>query len=292
MINLYTVSTRATPGQDVLTDGEKLSVYYHDLFDFPLNLQDLIKWQAGKNVMNLKNTENITSKNGYLYLEAREGLIYKRLLRKRISTKKLLIAKKAAGIFSLIPGVKMVAVTGSLAMENSSDESDIDLLIVAKKGTLWTTRLLSYFVLSTMRFALRKPNDRNQKDKFCLNMWLDESDLVWKTKDRNLYTAHEIAQITPLVNKNKTYEKFIYKNKWILKFWPNAIRINEKVKVKSGKVFSFSFLDFPLRMLEKLAYQLQLGYMRPKITRELVTPTRALFHPQDWGKVVMSRLGS
>ena len=30
--------------------------------------------------------------------------------------------------------------------------------------------------------------------------------------------------------------------------------------------------------------------MKPKITREVVTPTRAIFHPNDWGKKVLTIL--
>ena len=58
-------------------------------------------------------------------------------------------------------------------------------------------------------------------------MWLDESDMVWQRKDRNIYTAHEIAQIVPLINKDKTYEKFLSHNRWILDFWPNAVKIRK-----------------------------------------------------------------
>ena len=44
--------------------------------------------------------------------------------------------------------------------------------------------------------------------------------------------------------------------------------------------------------VEKMAFRIQYTYMQKKITREVVTPTRALFHPQDWGKVVFGRLSS
>jgi hypothetical protein len=115
---------------------------------------------------------------------------------------------------------------------------------------------------------------------------MDESDLV--IKKRNFFTAHEIAQIVPLVNKNKSYESFLYKNKWILEYWPGAVgimgkelRIKEK---KIGKPFIHNSLFFILRLTEAFAYKLQYLYMRSKMTRETVTPTRAFFHPFDWSK--------
>ena len=179
------------------------SVKYHNLFDYKLIKSDFPKWQY-KDELIINNLKLTIDK--------------KRYQRKIISEKKLLIARKASKILSLILTVKMIGITGSLAMQNSTEDSDIDLMIVTKKGTLWLSRLLSYFVLCTMHYVLRRPNDRNQRDALCLNMWLDESDLIWKKSDRNIYTAHEIAQIVPLVNKDKTYEKFLYQNKWILDF--------------------------------------------------------------------------
>ncbi len=281
MLNLYTYTPVVTKiiEEEKFSDGEKMAVLYHNLFDYPLSFAELIKWQEGKSITGITG---ITSKNGFYFLEGRESLIYQRLLRKRISTKKLEIALNATRLLKIIPTIKMIAVTGSLAMGNSTDESDIDLMIITSKNTLWITRLCVYCMLYAIRYKLRRPRVKNERDALCLNMWLDESDLVFRS--RNLYTAHEIAQIVPLVNKNKTYEKFLWKNKWILNWWPNSVRIrNPKPEIR--KVSSFA-----LRASNFIAFRMQYFYMKSKITREVVTSTRALFHPQDWGKIVLDRL--
>lgn len=294
MLNLHTPFVQKKASREHLTEDERFAVFYHDMFDYPLDFGELIKWTAGKSNSGNKSNESVTYKNGYYFLQGREGLIYKKLLRKRISARKIQIAKKATKILSFIPTVKMVAITGSLAMQNSGEEGDIDLMIVTKNNSLWMTRLLVYlsFVLSHLSF--RKPSDRNQKDKLCLNIWLDEHDLIWKKKLRNFYTAHEIAQIIPLFNKDKTYQKFLYKNRWILNYWPNSVKISSKQFVADS--LQKSKLLFPIYRLryviEKLSYRFQKSYMKSKITRETITPTRALFHPQDWGEVVLKRLNS
>lgn len=290
MLNLYTPIVAKIVEEEKFGDGEKLSVLYHNIFDYPLTFAELIRWSAGKSITGITD---ITSKNGYYFVEGREKLIYKRFLRKRVSLKKMGIAKKASKVLSLIPSVKMVAITGSLAMGNSTNESDIDLMIVTKKGSLWSTRILAYLLLYATRYTLRRPRTKSEQDALCLNMWLDESDLIFK--DHNLYTAHEIAQIVPLINKDKTYEKFLLKNKWVLKYWPNAVRISSKHQVASSMRKQNPLLHatyYVLLLFEKLAFFLQYQYMKPKITREVVTKTRALFHPQDWGKIVLSRLAS
>lgn len=283
MLNLYAKKTEKENRGKELTEYERASVIYHNLFDYPLDFSDLIRWSSGKRILSNKFNSSVLNKRGYYFLEGREGLIYKRILRKRISAKKIKIAKKVAKILSFIPTVKMIGITGSLAMQNSSEDSDIDLIIVSKNGNLWTTRLVVYFLINLFGIQKRRPNDKNQKDKLCINIWLDESDLTWKQENRNIYTAHEISQIIPLINKNKTFERLLFQNKWILDYWPKAVKIGnikfEIEKLKSG-------------LIEKFCYWIQYKYMRKKITREVVAPTRALFHPQDWSKIIISQLSS
>lgn len=287
MLNLYRKVIPYKNSRPVLLKEEISSLYYHNLFDYPLNFQELVRWKLSKNISNKKQSQNVIYRDGYFFLEGKDGIIYKRLLRERISKKKVKIAIKASKVLSLIPWVLMVAVTGSLAMNNASDESDIDLMIITKNKRLWTTRLLSYLILKIFKIKTRRSKDLNQKDKLCLNIWLDESDLKWK-KNKNIYTAHEIAQIKPIFNKLNTYEKFLYENRWILKYWPNSVRITKVDKRTEEKKYKLQPLDFLVAFIEKIVYKLQYQYMKPKITSEVISPTKALFHPYDWGKFVLS----
>lgn len=238
-------------------------VTYHDRFDYPLTKEELNRW--GTNIK-----EKLESKNGFYYLQGREKIIKLRQKRDIYSKKKLILARKIAGIFSKIPTVMMVGITGSLAMHNANFDSDIDLLIVTQKNMLWTTRLIILVLLLVLNIPIRRAGDKIQKNRFCLNMWLDESDLYWS--EQNAFTAHEIAQIIPLVNKDHAYEKFIYINKWVLKYWPRAV-----------KVYSAEFIVHRKKILcaivEPFARVMQYWYMKSKITNEVITPTRALFHP-------------
>ena len=274
------VSDQLSP--EVISPGAAVSVVYHDIFDFPLTLTEMIKWESG---VAFGKEVAIGIKNGFFFVDGREGIVLKRLMRKRISARKHVIAARAAGILKIIPWVKFVGITGALAMENADDASDVDLMIITRKGTLWQSRLLTLLLLMAVGFPTRRFGQKDQKDKLCLNMWLDENDLVWPKRDRNPYTAHEIAQIVPLVDKMKTYERFISANSWIKRFWPNVVVLGKLKKQVSKK-------ESPFGLFEALCYLLQIKYMRAKITREVVTPTRAIFHPHDWGSLVLSKLSS
>ena len=199
---------------------------------------------------------------------------------------KLEIAKRAAKLLAKIPSIKMVAVTGNLAMENATKESDIDLMIVTDANTLWLSRLLALILLAMFRIPFRRAGRAKEQDRLCLNLWLDETVLIWDKDNRNIYTAHELAQVIPLVNKNQTYEKLLLINRWILKYWPNSVKLLPKKRIEFGIQRSNPLTLF----LEKIAFNLQYFYMKSKITRETVTCHKALFHPKDLGKIVLDRL--
>ena len=273
--------------------SEKASVIYHNIFDYPLTKDELNKWKCSKKIKS--KTKTIHQNNFYL-LKGRETIIKKRLENEKYSKNKLKIAKSAAKLISKIPTVKFVGITGALAMRNASKNSDIDLMIITTSNLLWTSRLFVYGLLLIKGYKLRSPNNKDEKNKLCLNIWLSENDLEWKKRDRNIYIAHEIAQVVPIYNIEKTYEKLLGQNKWILSFWPNATKVisNKDIKlaVQKNKNFITLSLYIFISFFEKIAFKIQYLYMKKRITREIVIFSRALFHPNDWAKIVIEKLSS
>ena len=249
-----------------LTSSENITVKYHDIFDYKLTKAEAIKWQYKNFKVKVSGIKN-----------------KKRLLNEKYSKEKLILARKAAKVLAMIPTVKFVGITGALAMNNAGKDSDIDLMVITEANTLWLTRMSAYIFLKLSKYSIRKPKDREQANMLCINLWLDEQDLVWSKNDRNIYTAHEIAQVVPLVNKDETFEKFLHENMWVLNYWPKAVVIR---KLKYKKILHKD------SFFEELLFKLQYLYMKRKITREAVTLKRAVFHPNDWGKVVLNKLSS
>ena len=282
MVSAGSKKGRLSSKDTLFPEPELASLVYHDIFDYPMTRAELKKWKFGPKTKSLK-TKKARKMGQYYFLAGREKIVAKRRRCSAASLKKIELAKDAARILERLPSVKMVALTGALAMSNADVGSDVDLLIVTAAGSLWTTRLLVYATLDLRGVPRRRYGTKKQKDRLCLNMWLDQNDLVWDEVDRNLYTAHEIAQVTPLVNRDRTYEKLIHNNSWIRRYWPNAIKIPKSTPVSKS-------VGSPFYLLEPFARSLQFWYMRSKITREVVTPTRAIFHPRDWGKIVALRL--
>lgn len=263
-----------------LSDSEAFAVFYHNIFEYPLTLSELIRWTPKKSY---KIKSKINFKNGFYYIKHKDTFVYERNLRKRISQRKILIAKKAAKVLSIIPVIRMVGISGSLAMNNAKKGSDIDLIIITKQGELWTARILTYFLLKITGFLVRKPKSSEEKDKLCLNIWLDESTLLWPKKQRNIYTAHEILQIIPILNKKKMFESFLSENKWAFKYWPNAQKIRMQNSYKYTKQRTFNIINY-------LAFWLQYSYLKPKMTREEVGISKAIFHPRDISKEILKKI--
>ena len=189
---------------------------YADVFDYPLTDEELKKWQVKGD---FARPELIQKTGTFYHFKNRQALVTLRQKRQRFSQLKLRRAQQTVKFFKLIPWIKLVAVTGALAMNNADKNDDIDLMIVTAADRLWLTRLL----LTILLFShLRRPvQNTGFGDKLCLNLWLDETALSLPKNQRNLYTAHEVTQAKPIFDRDFTYQKFINANLWIKTYLPN-----------------------------------------------------------------------
>ena len=254
---------------------------YHDIFNYKLSEENLQRWTAGPKLDIRKN-----SKGRVKALESK-GTYTKSL--PRVNENKLKIAKKAARALSLLSSVTFVGVTGSLAMRNAKPESDIDLMIITKTGTLWSTRLLVYVFLFASNLKVRQPRNSNEQDKLCLNVWFDESKLAW-IGPQNAYTAHEIAQVVPLLVRGEIYVRWIDANRWIFDYWPHSLATKQSPHEVLSPIENVTLLDMCCMVLNTVCFWLESRYMSGKITRERVTLHYAFFHPFDWAERVMHLL--
>lgn len=263
-----------------LTQQEISSLLYHDIFDYPLTTKELKKWSLRSPKTHSKI--GYSSDKSYYFLQGKNQLVNQRLKNELASKNKNQIALSASKLIGKIPTIKLIAVSGSLAMNNAAADSDIDLLLITSADALWVSRPLVYLLLKFNGYKIRKPKEKNEKDKLCLNLWMDEKELT--IYEQNAYTAHELAQLKPLISKNNTYEKLLVANKWVLDYWPNSVEIrNSNFEILN----KFKYLNVISNLL---LYCLQRLYMSGKLTREQVSLHRAFFHPKDWHKEVEKKL--
>lgn len=205
-----------------------MTLAYADIFDYPLKASEIRRYLISDKKIDFKNfqkelsqSSKLADKQGdYFFLKGRKKIVAIRKQRENQGQKKLIIARRTTNWLKMIPTIKMIGVTGALAMNNAREDDDIDILIVTSKNRLWLTRFL--VVLLTELVARRRhPNDKETRDKICLNMFLDEKCLGVPEKERDLFTAHEVCQLVPIYDRNGTYKKFLEKNLWVKKYLPN-----------------------------------------------------------------------
>lgn len=193
------------------------TLHYADIFDYPLTVEEIFKYA----VEPLKDADptslsELRGAGGYYCLPGREEIVGLRRRREEWSRPKSRKAQRIASLLKFIPWIKLIGVTGALAMGNSDEEDDIDLMIITSSGRLWLTRgLVAAFLLLTGQY--RRAN--KIKNRICPNLMLSEKALEFP--DRDLFTAHEIVQMKPIFERGNTYQKFLRANKWIKDFLPN-----------------------------------------------------------------------
>lgn len=186
----------------------------------------------------------------------------------------------AAEFLGRIPMILSVCITGGVSVGNVREDDDLDFMVIAQSGWMWTARFLAV-ILSMMRGTYRSRTadagkERPLKDSWCLNLWLDEHQLGVPVEAQNMYTAHEVLQALPLFNKRQAYERFLSANAWIRAYFPH-VRIPAITKKK--------LWYFP-NPVEALSYVLQWWYMHPHRTTEHISRHSAFFHPRNTASIV------
>jgi hypothetical protein len=198
------------------------TVVYADLFDYPLRSEEIHRYLTGCPAplavveehlhQNGRLGEYLDSAAPFWFLAGREHLVALRREREAFSLGLWSEVQRYGRLIAPIPFVRMVSITGSLAMSNaSSPDDDIDLLIVTTRDRVWLARGL---VVLIVHLARRLGVD------LCPNYVIAEHRL--ELGERSLFTAHEIAQLIP-VHGLEVYYRLLESNAWLSAFLPNAM---------------------------------------------------------------------
>ena len=256
---------------------------YDDVFVYPLTCDEikkrLIGYSVGRDEIKsaLKKMQLVSFRNGFYFLKGKSHFVHLRSSRRKWATGKLKVAKKTARILRFLPNVRLIGVSGGLAIDNTDKYDDIDLFIITSKNTLWTTRLLVTLLIHMIGMR-RRPKERETNDKICLNMFIDENHLSMPKNERDVFLAHELVQLKTIYERGRTYQKLLVENKWATKYLPNAFKINkEHPKYKKSNT-TFAYKN---TLIDNILKNLQLRYMKARRTDEVIGDGIIRFHPKD-----------
>ncbi len=230
---------------------------YYDVLGRPMTGWEVFKYLIIKNLETDKDLtlshiltalENspelaklISQKNGFYFLIGRQKTVKQRIERQKIADQKWKKTKRMVKLLQLIPFIRLVVVSGSLAMDNTKKESDIDLLIVTRAGRIWTCRGLTTLFIHCLG---QQRHGSLTKDRFCLNHYL--TDKFLKIPSASLYNAQTYAHLVPMWESKESdvpeYKQFQRANQWInnyLVFYPQSQQGYLR-QIKPNQSFAFS----------------------------------------------------
>jgi hypothetical protein len=265
------------------------TILYADVFNFPVTSAEVWKYLMSNvpvthdkcisALQRLLKKKVIISQDGYYCLNGRDLIIGKRKSNLAEVESKMVLAHKAATLLTSIPTISFIGLSGGLAVKNVTSGDDIDLFIIAKKGTVFQSRLWILLLLELMGVRRSRTN-RETANKVCVNLLIDETELHWGEDKQDVYIAHEIAQVVPLFDRNNVYKSFLHANQWVNKYLPNAIDAKQQPLLKQP---SSTFLAFvPFIPFEVLFRYVQVTLIKRHQTREIVTKSHLAFHPKDY----------
>lgn len=125
-------------------------------------------------------------------------------------------AEKVAWFLQVVPFVRFVGLTGSLAYDTAKKDSDIDLFIITKYKRIWTCRFFAVALLTVFGLYRTGNLPKQRAGKFCLNRYVTDEYLL--VNPQNRYHAQDYTQMLPLFDHGLVYKNFLKKNQWMEKY--------------------------------------------------------------------------
>lgn len=251
---------------------------YHDVFDFPLKKEEVFRFLVGfgdagekrEEVLSLGDFESELEKlvteravnfaDGFYFLFERDYLVPLRLKREKTARGKWQKVFRVVGRLKFLPYIKAVFASGSLAMSNTEELGDLDVLIVVKHGRIWLSRLLISGLLSLIGMR-RKYNEKIAPDKICLNHYITDKSL--RIPYKSIYTAQTYVSLKPVFISNPRIVAEFYKaNLWLSEYVLNFSTDPEHFdisKYQSGERQGRNFLAKTIATTAEIILNTRLG---------------------------------
>lgn len=198
------------------------TVLYADVFNFPMKPEEIHHFLIGDEPASLTQVQQVLRHSTwlrqyvkwvdqYVVYAGRNELVGVRKAREQASHTLWPQAVVWGKRLAQLPFVRMVALTGALAVRNAADhDDDLDYIMVTAENRVWIARA---FAILMVRIG------RLWGVTLCPNFVLAESALAQSRRD--IFTAHEVAQMVPVYGHD-VYRRFREENEWVYDQLPNA----------------------------------------------------------------------
>jgi hypothetical protein len=297
---------------------------YYDIFDYPLTLIEVHKFLVNPSrLMNIGGAIGtmglaeiygeldkliasgiVNEKNGFYFLGSRPELYSQRIENSKIADQKWKKFLKAVKFLALAPFLRGVFASGSMALGNTEQSSDFDVLVIARTGRLYTCRFFLWLI-SSLLGVRRKKYQKVAPDKLCFNHHITDSHLY--LRHQSLFNAQTYINLKPAMISPALIDKFFAENFWLNKYAYN-FRVQKNFvrrSVKPPLVFKISAKTLELILLSPLGDALESllkSLQQKRIKEDPVTyePGGRIvfnndeleFHPHSFEKYVIDKYNS
>lgn len=205
---------------------------YADVFDYPLTAAEAHRYLIGRQASfeavrdrleELAGLGLAAGRKNFFALPNREQLVDVRRERAVVSAGLWPEAQRYGQWLAGLPFIRMVAVSGALAVDNAGSSADIDFFLVTEPGRLWLARAVT---IAVVRVASRRGVT------LCPNYLI--STQVMRLGDRSLFAAHELTQMVPLSGM-AVYHELRRLNGWTADILPNAVGPPRQIAHEPGR---------------------------------------------------------
>jgi len=212
------------------------TIAYFDVFDYPLTLLELRRLFLGRlnaprALLDIRNAlerdalllKAVREKNGFWHVRGRGGNCAVRRARFLVSQEKYKQSRGILRLLSAMPFVRCLLVCNSLALENTTQQSDVDVAVITRAGGAWWARL---FCITLLALARRRPGQASERPKICLSFFVDEAHLDaarLRMSGNDIDFAYWIANFYPVYDAGGYYRKLWDANySWLVDVLPNV----------------------------------------------------------------------
>lgn len=232
--------------------------------------------------------ERVIEKGGYFRVatEVTEatGVVGTRSKNYLDAAKKFRKLRRASHYFRLFSSARSIAAVNSIAWMNTNAQSDIDLFVVTKPKSIWSTRfwMVAPFIL------LRSRPGSSDQDPLCFSFFATSNALAMdhlRLKEGDHYFAFWLKSIVPMFDRDGHFEKLQAENTWADRMLPNASRRTVHPLHKISLTFP-TFPTFPTfqtfyRTLSQKRFPLAIRNLANKDSRVVVSDDMLKFHETD-----------
>jgi nucleotidyltransferase-like protein len=262
---------------EAIHDGLRKVYYVSEYLRFPFTVEEVANYFLPKSNLTPQQLESMLTngKFGDLGFKIRDGYLttnddqtqLSRSEMEQTSADKLNAASGFANLLTrVIPFIRTVAVTGSVAYGSATKWDDIDLFIVTKRNRLWISALLTLVLVRLNKLLILRPPHLSH---FCLSYVHDEQGFLNESQRNrsNPLFARELLKAKPVAGEME-YRKILEDNDWVADLYSRPYL--EKLRTLRGSLNGTTVSSeagsatFSLLMdwVEAMAYAILSRYLR------------------------------